>query len=159
DNTLATTERDNMFSFVVERGTQAREGVAYTHQMRHADEQQIRSFDQNARALASQIRTYNISILDGWRSEIVTLITQQRDDQTRRNLEGLQRDLDTLLTRLRGNQQVADDDLRSATQRFFLLTGRSGPSSTADRLETLRTAATELRGTARSIREFSPEWF
>ncbi|MFN7991073.1 MAG: hypothetical protein U0R44_02840 [Candidatus Micrarchaeia archaeon] len=158
DNPSARAERDQVLGFVVDRGRKAREGVAFSAADSAEDTRLIGSFESNATRLREQIRDYNITVFNSWRTDLPALIQAERDDQARRGLETLQTDVDSILRRLRASQDVSDEEIRSASSRYFLLTGRQPPLSEVERVARIRDAATELRGTRRLV-EGSAEWY
>ncbi|MFN7991075.1 MAG: hypothetical protein U0R44_02850 [Candidatus Micrarchaeia archaeon] len=159
DDENVRAERDTLFRMIVVRGDAAGAREAYTAEQAREDTALISSFRQNAERIRSQIVAHNIAVFASWRSQLQALIEQQTDEGVRRNMEVLRRDLDGVLRRLNAQQEVASEEMRTISSRYFLLSGRSSPPDAADRTESLRSAASDLRGTASAVREYSPEWF
>ncbi|MCI0504246.1 hypothetical protein L0Y65_06080 [Candidatus Micrarchaeota archaeon] len=159
DNPLIQRERDSLLGFIIRKGEAARRGDAYTRAEAAEDERMLRSFEANIRSIRTQVISSNTTALTQWRDVLAGLSAQEADAQARARLDVLRADLETALTKLRAGQMLSAEDLRALSNRYYLLTGRSPPLSEDERSDMLRDAARDLRGTARTARDGTAEWF
>ncbi len=159
DNPEVRRERDNLFAFILRRGRQARAGEAYTADMAREDELLLRSFEQNIASIRTQVGAHNTQVLTQWRDALTAMMAQESEEGGRRRLTSLRDELDAALRRLREGQAIAGEEMRTLANRYYLLTGRTPPLSEDERRDMLGGAARDLRGTARTVRDATAEWF
>lgn len=163
DNPGIRTERDGIFTFVIQKGQDSRARREYGEDQDRADQETVSRFTANLETIRTQVRTeFRANTLRDyrqWTTELAELIRTERDEQARRMLQALKDEIDAVIRRLERRQDVSVSDIESLTQRYRILTGRSGPANEQETFDSLMTTAREIRGTGRTVADNSTEWY
>ncbi len=159
DNALVRSERDSLFGQIIQRGREAQAGETYTPEQAQEDRRMRQSFEANIARIRSQLATHNNTVLTQWRDAVTILMAEQRDEGARSRLETLRGEIDSALRRMAQGQALTPEEMRVLANRYYLVTGRMPPLSDDERDRMLRDAAADLRGTARTVRDATAEWY
>ena len=159
ENDAIRSERDNLLGLLAARGRDARRGKDYTKEDEGADRRAIREFTQNLDGIRKQITTHNAKVMVSWSGELLALIRTETELQGKKRLEDLRNDVNAMLDRMNQGKKVSDEEIRTLTSRYMLLTGRRAAPSEDERTERLTEIARGLRGSAKTVLEGSVEWF
>ncbi|MEW6036079.1 MAG: hypothetical protein AB1529_05685, partial [Candidatus Micrarchaeota archaeon] len=169
DDIAIKGELNRVVNFIIDRGVRkgttadARAAQAYTARDARADEREIATFRRFIESASRGLGEERVALLTGWRQDLETRIGQLgAQERTRALLETLRGDIDALLVRLRNERavrDVTDQEVREIENRYRMLSGQEPLLSSEQRQDEVRSSAVELRGTARTVREGTAEWF
>src|SRR4030095_3488599 len=152
-------ERDTTLNLVSRRGREARARASYTQEQAHEDQQVLSSLERNIANARTQINQWNVNVLGLWDRQLALLISEERNEDTRRRLQELKEQIEAVLSRARAGRELDSEELRTITSRYFLLSGQSPPRTEEERGEMLEATARDLRGTASSVRDGTAQGF
>jgi hypothetical protein len=144
---------------IIMRGTQARMGKEYNRQDEEADLNSFKAIKMGIVQLESNMGTA-LQDLVQIEEAINTILSEQQDADSIRRFRELQRDINNAIERAREGHEISPEEAQILIARYRTLADADRTLREQDeRAGMLIDAARELRGTAGTVRDGTPEWF